>query len=159
VDSFGPTGFGSRSPCTVIFDAAVSISRKSSDLSSTSTAPMLSSRRSSFRGTRDGNDLGTGQTSAWAVLGRTPRTYAAHHPGAHIPTTYGAELAVDHAPPPACPPTSRGSSSSSVRVPGRVVHGIFHDATAPESSSGHISWRRDLHRSRSRYHVRRRAVP
>jgi len=40
---------GYRSPCTVIFEMAPSISRRSSDVSSTATAPIFSSRRSSFR--------------------------------------------------------------------------------------------------------------
>ncbi len=40
---------GYRAPCTVICDAALSISRRSSGVSSISAAPMFSSRRSSFR--------------------------------------------------------------------------------------------------------------
>src|SRR5215831_5549432 len=39
---------GYRAPCTVIFEAALSISRRSSGGSSTATAPMFSSRRASF---------------------------------------------------------------------------------------------------------------
>src|SRR5262249_1159276 len=39
---------GYRAPCTVIFEAALSISRRSSDVSSTETAPMFSSKRRSF---------------------------------------------------------------------------------------------------------------
>ncbi|HEY6164059.1 MAG TPA: hypothetical protein VIW25_04055 [Nitrososphaeraceae archaeon] len=40
---------GYRAPWIVIFEAALSISRKSSDVSSTATAPMFSSSRSSLR--------------------------------------------------------------------------------------------------------------
>jgi len=40
---------GYRAPWIVIFEAALSISHKSSDVSSTATAPMFSSRRSSLR--------------------------------------------------------------------------------------------------------------
>ncbi len=40
---------GYRAPCTVIFEAALSISRRSSGVSSTAAAPMFSSRRSSLR--------------------------------------------------------------------------------------------------------------
>src|ERR1700694_4724806 len=40
---------GYRAPCTVIFEAALSISRKSSDERLTATAPMFSSRRESLR--------------------------------------------------------------------------------------------------------------
>ena len=40
---------GYRSPCTAIFEMALLISRRSSGLSSTASAPMFSSRRSSFR--------------------------------------------------------------------------------------------------------------
>src|SRR5207245_3405355 len=47
-----PTNFcsssGYRAPCTVIFEAALSISRRSWDVSSTPTAPTLSSNRSSL---------------------------------------------------------------------------------------------------------------
>ena len=39
---------GYRAPCTVICEAALSISRRSSDVSSTAAAPMFSSRRWSF---------------------------------------------------------------------------------------------------------------
>ena len=39
---------GYRAPCTVIFEAAVSMSRRSSGVSSTETAPMFSSKRCSF---------------------------------------------------------------------------------------------------------------
>ncbi len=39
---------GYRAPCTVIFEAALSISRRSSGVSSTAAAPMFSSRRCSF---------------------------------------------------------------------------------------------------------------
>src|SRR5260370_1295890 len=39
---------GYRAPCTVISDVARSISRRSSDVSSTATAPMFSSRRFRF---------------------------------------------------------------------------------------------------------------
>src|SRR5438046_2169753 len=39
---------GYRAPATVIFEAALSISRRSSDASSIATAPMFSSRRLSF---------------------------------------------------------------------------------------------------------------
>jgi len=39
---------GYRSPCTLILDAALSISRRSSDVSSIATAPMFSSRRVNF---------------------------------------------------------------------------------------------------------------
>ena len=40
---------GSRAPCTVILDAASSISRRSASVNSTEAAPRFSSRRSSFR--------------------------------------------------------------------------------------------------------------
>ena len=39
---------GYRAPCTVIFETALSISRRSSGVSSTAAAPMFSSRRCSF---------------------------------------------------------------------------------------------------------------
>src|SRR5438093_3194227 len=39
---------GYRAPCTVILEAALAISRRSSGVSSTATAPMFSSRRCSF---------------------------------------------------------------------------------------------------------------
>src|SRR5207244_10991748 len=39
---------GYRAPCTVIFEAALSISRRSSAVSSIAAAPMFSSRRWSF---------------------------------------------------------------------------------------------------------------
>src|SRR2546427_3945457 len=39
---------GSRAPCTVMLEATLSISRRSSDVSSMAAAPMFSSRRSSF---------------------------------------------------------------------------------------------------------------
>src|ERR1700694_3704525 len=40
---------GYRAPCTVIFEMALLISRRSSGLSSTASAPIFSSRRSSLR--------------------------------------------------------------------------------------------------------------
>src|SRR5436305_14677428 len=40
---------GYRAPCTVICEAMLSISRRSSDVSSMATAPMFSSRRESLR--------------------------------------------------------------------------------------------------------------
>src|SRR2546422_8395475 len=40
---------GYRAPCTAIFEAALSISRRSSDVSSTTAAPMFSTRRSTLR--------------------------------------------------------------------------------------------------------------
>src|ERR1700746_1212259 len=40
--------FGVPLPCTVIFDAALSISRRSSGVSSSVTAPMFSSKRCSL---------------------------------------------------------------------------------------------------------------
>ena len=47
---------GYRAPSIVIFEAALSISRRSSDVSSTAAAPMFSSRRVQLRGARDRND-------------------------------------------------------------------------------------------------------
>jgi hypothetical protein len=44
-----PTFSGYRAPWIVIFERALSISRRSSGVSSTATAPMFSSRRSSLR--------------------------------------------------------------------------------------------------------------
>ena len=47
---------GYRSPCTLIFDAAVLISFRSSGESSIAAAPIFSSNRDEFRRSRDGND-------------------------------------------------------------------------------------------------------
>jgi hypothetical protein len=75
---------GYRAPCTVIFEAASSISRRSSGVSSTATAPMFSSRPASFdRCPNYGNHLVL--VSRWIVA--TADSHTAEPDSGNLQTT------------------------------------------------------------------------